>query len=144
MNTTLFDALSLQATEFIATTPLYKGAVFRDPDTEAASFGLIAVHPMEWELQIDLDTEEDFERFVKRYIMLEKYISCYYEEKPSKSGLPHRHITVTMNDVTCESHWKRIALQAALGSDGNREMFNCIRTLNGDSAPSVFFELPTV
>lgn len=59
-------------------------------------------------------------------------------ESPSKSGLPHRHITITFDfDLT---QWQRLAFQAALGSDTKRECLGCIMTLAGDEHPTLFLE----
>lgn len=139
MNDKILDDFSCM-TETITT---YKGAIFRDPDEEAKNYGLVAVHPCHDELQVDLDTEADYVVFQKRLCTFQKHVPIVQVRvNPSKSGLPHRHITVQLEE-NIESHWQRIAMQAVLGSDGNREMFNVIRTHGGGNAPSVFFELPT-
>jgi hypothetical protein len=57
---------------------------------------------------------------------------------PSASGLPHRHITITLNESM--DIWKRIALQVCLGSHVTREVLNSHRVLLKQECPIVFFE----
>jgi len=102
--------------------------------------GLDVVFP-EWnELQLDIDNEADYERFlrvipiVSNYFTVEKCV-----ETLSRSGLPKRHITLTLaKDVS--NPLLRIALQACLGSDGMREFLSLVFYEKGDSRSTLFFE----
>ena len=72
-------------------------------------------------------------------VLSKKGAVCSCEIHPSKSGLPKRHIPVTLPfDVDAVT---RILLQACLGSDGRRELFGWIRYIAGDNTPSMFLEL---
>lgn len=93
----------------------------------------------DYTLQIDIDSEENFEIWKSNFSVLKKIITiknvCIVE---SFSGLPHRHITIVLKygyDI-----WKRIALQAILGSDLKRETLNMCRALTSSDYPIVFFE----
>src|SRR4030042_6814949 len=97
---------------------------------------LSVVVPDDWTLQIDIDSEEDFQEYQKRANLISRAIPLTEKIEPSFSGLPNRHVTLTSPfrmDV-----WKRIALQAALGSHSTRELFNAFRVLNEDRGPIVF------
>jgi hypothetical protein len=66
----------------------------------------------------------------------ERFGAATAKWKPSKSGLPHRHVVVA-SPRNMLSPAKRIALQAILGSDPLREMLSMFRYLNGDPYPSL-------
>lgn len=92
-------------------------------------------------LQIDLDSDEAF-AFFEEQIGLMNNIGLVswngYDVRPSKSGLPHRHVTVKLLESL--SIIQRIALQAALGSDRRRELLS-IKGLMNDTMlyPVVLF-----
>lgn len=104
--------------------------------------GKVVVTPSDRELQIDIDSEEHYAVFLRsaEVVLLNWGEACdiEIEEHPSSSGLPRRHITLTLPfDVT---PWQRIALQAALGSDPIRELLSATRLMKGDVHPTLFVE----
>lgn len=105
--------------------------------------GYRIVLPKSNELQIDIDTDEQHDVFVRAS---ESLVRNWWLDAPlpdievheSKSGFPSQHVTVTMPfDL---DPWQRIALQAALGSDQMRELLSAIRLMKGDTAPTLFVE----
>lgn len=105
--------------------------------------GYDIVYPAANELQIDIDSDEQYAVFKQAIACVnrnwEEIGEVTYEEHPSKSGFPSRHITAKMPfDV---EPWQRIALQAALGSDPIRELLSATRMLRGDIHPTLFVEL---
>lgn len=113
---------------------------------EAAKVGCYVVYPADNQLQIDIDSDEAFALFEKR--MAELYRRTPYPMyqlshdpviTPSKSGLPHRHVTLTFS-MRVFSEWERIGMQLALGSDPTREALNALRLASGIGKPSRFFE----
>ena len=106
---------------------------------EAEGSGLKTVFPKANELFIDIDDDDAYNRFNEVVQILTRYTYVHdINTTPSKSGLPRRHVVVTLNgDV---SDLERIALQAALGSDGKREMLSYMRLKGGDPHPTLFFE----
>lgn len=99
------------------------------------------VLPAPNQLFIDIDTNEAYEHFKKQLSILDESVGTKMQEYPSKSGLPHRHITITLDFAVLHS-WQRLALQAALGSDPIREVLACVQLLYGDENPSLFSEEP--
>ncbi len=96
------------------------------------------VEPEDNQLQIDIDSEDDMDRFDKFYSLLSKELpGATYNLTTSISGYPHYHITVTC--VEAMDVWKRIALQACLGSHINREVLNAYRVMRGSDLPIAFF-----
>jgi hypothetical protein len=103
--------------------------------------GLVLVVPEDNEIQIDLDSEEEWEEFQKRFEVFKRHFGLFIEGVktiPSKSGLPHRHIYIEMG--TKYSVMERIAFQACLGSDPTREINNMRRVFNDDIYPIALFE----
>ena len=105
------------------------------------------VIPAPNQLQIDIDSEEAYRLFFVRLMEFERHsgYSIYKEERPSKAGLPHRHVTLTVYEVDGRTphifnDYERIALQAVLGSDLVRETLNMWRLLRGEKNPSRLFE----
>ena len=102
------------------------------------------VFPAENELQIDLDSEEAFVKFIGQLHLLCGILGVDdlpSEGHPSKSGLPKRHATVTLPfNVTAE---QRIVLQVFCGSDQARELINYSALQNGDPTPTLFIERVT-
>lgn len=121
-------------------------------EEEARNNGLRVVVPADGELQIDLDSEEDYQNHKAMMEVLSGRGVVYeYHEAPSKSGLPNRHITVKLlsgpggRDITLPlDPWQRIALQAALGSDPVRELLSCMRVFRNVEPPTAFLELPLI
>jgi len=103
--------------------------------------GCIVVIPAANQLQLDLDTEEAYRHFQRRYNEL--YGNTGYnmraEATVSASGLPHRHVTITAKDHVFEP-WERFAMQMLLGSDMIRETLNVYRHLAGVENPTRLFE----
>ena len=102
--------------------------------------GFRVVSPLENELFIDIDSEEQMKIFTSRLTeRVRKEIGVVeWTANPSKSGLPKRHITVTL-----DKGWlplERVFLQLYLGSDPTREYLSLFRIINGDPEPTLFFE----
>lgn len=91
------------------------------------------------QLFVDLDTEEQYTQFKFQIKLLKKHFwFSGWTEAPSMSGLPHRHIVVTMHDAY--PVMTRIALQACLGSDPTRELLSVRRAHNNEDNVVIFFE----
>lgn len=103
--------------------------------------GFEIVVPGKDELQIDIDSEEEYQKFWKRFECLQ-YNGVDAEiiyDQPSKSGKNgRRHIVIKM-PIEMDPV-KRIAFQAALGSDWVRELLSLLRFENGDVDPTLFVE----
>lgn len=106
---------------------------------EAEKDNLDVVFPKANELQIDIDNEHSYEVYVKMSEILERHYGIIYaKDRPSRSGLPKRHITITLRqDLT---NMERIALQACMGSDRVREALSVIQERNGDPHATLFLE----
>lgn len=95
------------------------------------------------ELFLDIDTPEAYEHFRLMIKLLQIQINgISFKEYESRSGLPHRHIVVSMPDDFIEVPYKRIALQAILGSDRTRELLSLRRIEAEDPFPSLFSRKP--
>jgi hypothetical protein len=108
---------------------------------EATAMGQKVVMADDFTLQIDIDSEEDMEKWKKGSEILLRAINGSSSEvtiTESKSGLPHRHITIHL--IKPMGVWQRIALQLCLGSHITRETLNSYRVLVGNECPIVFFE----
>lgn len=92
------------------------------------------------ELFVDLDTKESIEAFPALYELFLQLFpdSVIMRQTPSKSGVG-QHVYVRLKYAMAAT--ERIAAQAALGSDGKREMLSLIRAMTGDPEPVLFFEL---
>lgn len=101
--------------------------------------GFDVCYPENNELFIDLDTEEQYQVFLKQWESLMRFeYDWTYKVSPSKSGLPRRHIRV---DTDIElSDAERIAWQAALGSDILRELLSLVRLDKQEINPTIFIE----
>lgn len=104
--------------------------------------GFVVIEPKDNELFIDIDNDEQYQMFNKNFEILQreyKPAQILYD-KPSKSGLPRRHIIIQMpwrlRDI------ERIAWQGALGSDPTRELISCIRLKRNIIKPIIFIEKP--
>ena len=114
--------------------------VRRDYIAKVTAEGKRVVIPSAYELQLDIDSEEQYAVFLRSAeVVLRNWAdSVEIEEHPSSSGLPRRHITLTLPFEV--GPWQRIALQAALGSDPVRELLSATRLLRGDDYPTLFVE----
>jgi len=91
---------------------------------------------------IDIDTEDEYKRFLTALHTVQKQIECsiVYDEY-SKSGAPKRHIILDFpNENFTKNEWKRLALQMFLGSDPRRENLNMIRLIITGNPENIFFE----
>jgi hypothetical protein len=98
------------------------------------------VYPEPNQLQLDIDSEKSYDDFEKRMRSVHRWIEwdMAFDIRPSKSGLPHRHITVTVkNRVFTDS--ERIAFQLMFGSDPVRESVNAMRCAVGVENPCCLF-----
>jgi len=107
-------------------------------ESAAKDKGLVVVYPSSFELQLDIDNDLSYAIFKNVIEILPKGFVKNVEEHPSVSGLPHRHITVTLHREFNEL--EKIALQFMLGSDRVRESLGILRHFEGDNQPSCFFE----
>ena len=95
--------------------------------------------PEKDELFIDIDSEEDYKHFSKMITrVMKEFTGITFTEKPSKSGLPKRHIVVRWPWEI--ENIERITWQAILGSDRTREMLSMFRMYNEDPVPTLFAE----
>ena len=108
---------------------------------EAQDNGLVVVYPESNQLQIDIDSDRAFEIFLEMKHLLDKFFVVRgVTILPSRSGLPKRHITVTLhNPIT---NYQRLALQVMMGSDRVREFLGYIQEMQGDPTPILFIEKP--
>lgn len=97
------------------------------------------------ELFIDIDSPEALAQFEHVWPMVGKHFGISFISKkpgvvvtPSKSGGEKKHIRVKLGQS--QPLLARIALQAALGSDGRREGISILRALRGEPNVVVFFE----
>lgn len=96
--------------------------------------GFIILAPADNELFIDIDGEGEWINFWdKACRLIEEYGDVDIFVKESNSGLPHRHIRIHLPfNVT---DYQRIAFQAALGSDGTKELISIFRTMEDEDFP---------
>lgn len=127
----------------IATTKQFNDEYDFDAKAEevAKSKGLVVVFPKSNQIQLDLDTENSYDEFLRRLPCF-MFDNIEYSVAPSASGLPHRHVTLTFL-TRAFTEWERICIQAALGDDPLRVFLNTRRLLAGCENPSRLFEKPT-
>ena len=119
-------------------------------EIEAANRGLRIVYPEDNQLQLDIDSQEAYEVFqtLFRELGLDSIYEVTKTESASASGLPHRHITITLQEYSAHgslvpysmTEGERIAFQLALGSDPVREFLNLKRLIYGTKRPTRLFE----
>jgi hypothetical protein len=103
--------------------------------------GLVVVYPASNQLQIDIDSDRAFNIFLEMQHLLEKYFEVgKVKITASRSGLPKRHITVTLDQPI--TNYQRLALQVMMGSDRVREFLGYIQEKQGDPTPILFIEKP--
>ena len=98
------------------------------------------VIPTSRQLQIDCDGLRAFQKFAELYRMLREngHAKGWIAKWKNSTSRGHAHITITMPRKKSLAH--RIALQALLGSDLKRELFNWMRAERGSRLPVLFFE----
>jgi hypothetical protein len=104
--------------------------------------GLVVMPAGENELQLDIDTDEAYAQFGRVLPVLKEYfgvISNFTTRSKSGDG---RHVRIRLAQPM--PVMQRIALQAALGSDGVRELLSVVMVLNNDVAPCLLNETPAV
>jgi len=122
---------------------------FRAAEDIASERGLVVVYPKDNELQLDIDSEEQWTEFMRRKAFFDEFFwgqSQTYDMKvtESSSGHPKRHVTMAFKDRTFD-HYQRMTYQAALNDDPKRTFLGLARLLQGrsDNPPTTLFELPT-
>lgn len=103
---------------------------------QAEAEGFEVVRATDSCLLLDLDTPEALAQYARVLpILMENCLGYEAERWQSKSG--NTHVRVTLNG---QHPWAvRYALQAALGSDGVREVLAVLRMMNGcDEASNLF------
>lgn len=113
--------------------------------------GFKIVYPAANELQIDIDTEEQYALLLKQVEVFNRNYKAPFDGDlhcsppiqlkvwPSTSGKPERrHASIALPFNV--DRWQRIAWQAAFGSDPLREMLSLFRALGGDETPGLFVE----
>ena len=135
-----FGKLDVDATEE-ETTPSTQIYEFdRNCAKVAAEKGCRVVYPESNQLQLDIDNEKSYADFERRVLSVTSRLQWQMDIKmtPSKSGLPHRHITITVLGAEFND-WQRVALQLMFGSDPVRESVNAMRCAAGVENPSCLF-----
>lgn len=113
----------------------------KDCEEIAKERGLMVVFPEANQLQIDIDSEEQFSEFERRWWAFKTQWNVSREDKVSASGLPNRHVYLTFRDRVF-SEEERIMWQAALNDDPLRVFLNAMRLAYGVKNPSRLFEKP--
>lgn len=96
------------------------------------------VFPGPNELQLDFDSEDDYDRFRGELLNLLGEVHPFAQivlDEPSKTS-GHRHVVVQLE---CSlTPLTRLLLQACLGSDRKRELLGYINLQRGDQQPTLF------
>ena len=111
----------------------------------AAQLGCIMVVPAYNQLQIDIDTPEQFIEYATRLKTLrENRPDLIFTEdvRSSRSGGSRYHSTLTFSNMLFDQT-SRIAWQMMLASDPVREALSMFGVIMGHENPSVFFERGT-
>lgn len=118
----------------------YRLETLEEIQKRADDNGLLVVFPGPTEIQIDIDSDEQYKVFQGRLGMLGEHLPTFkvVRNAPSRSGLPKRHITIDMGQELTED--RRIALQSVLGSDPTRELLNCVEHILGMEHSVLFYE----
>lgn len=97
--------------------------------------------PAEDELQVDIDSDEQYEIYQANFSILCRESRDVFQTRmvESKSGPGHKHITIKWRGHKFTAY-ERIAWQAALGSDPKRELLSALRCHAGDAHPTLFVE----
>ena len=99
--------------------------------------GCVMVWPRASELLLDLDSAQAVQDFVARLPLFEELFGAY---RIRIWASRRKGMHVWIRSGYCLSPERRIALQAALGSDWKREMLGIKRVVSGISTPSLLFK----
>lgn len=120
-----------------------------DPRDVAKELGATCILPKSNEIFVDIDSEEAWVEMWKRIDELETvkgkrlYDNLKIDHRPSKSGLPHRHVSISFYRGFEPSHLSeavRILLQQFFCSDQTREYIKTICFICEGTGRSAFFE----
>lgn len=110
-------------------------------DAKAREMGVQVVYPIYDELLLDLDRPEDVSTYYERIADLEEHYPFRSDLRTtSKGGRVHMYVSLDMPKERKLTEYERVALQAVLGSDHKREIYNLARVQRGDAHPVVLFE----
>ncbi len=114
-----------------------------DAETVAEQRGCHVVYPDPDQVQLDIDTDEQYQVFLRRkqdWASLERHydVPKWLGSATTTSQNGNKHITVTFDRNL--DHRERVLMQMALGSDPIREQLNYFRILRGEENPSRLFE----
>lgn len=113
---------------------------------EKAELGnLVVCVPAADEIQIDIDSQQAFDKFMESWGILKAHTAfcdCPVLITPSKSGLPKCHVRI--KSYCTLGPMERIALQAVLGSDITRELLSVVQVFNNDPESTLLLETPKV
>lgn len=109
---------------------------------QAEARGCRVIEGGEKKLLLDFDDDQSVERYMKMRSKLNELYPILSEGWwRSSSGAPHAHAVIHFTPEAAPlSADQRVALQAALGSDGFREMFAVRRLTLGVEEPSLLFQ----
>lgn len=110
-----------------------------DPYATAKKFGLSVVLPNDNELMIDCDSRHTNHVDALMKIMESTGVVKIIQRRVTTSRTGNKHVYLTLDRVV--TPLERIALQAALGSDAEREMYSLMHLFKGDPNPTLFFEV---
>lgn len=119
----------------------YREDTTQDVIARAKARGCDVLIPEDNELFIDIDTDKQYLEFLSR---LAKFPNMMFMQariksnKPSASGLPHRHIIVEISENLPPEI--RATMQMFLCSDPVREILAVRRVLQGVENPIIFIE----
>ena len=102
---------------------------------EAKTAGFEVVQSAPNLLLLDLDTAAAYRQYERVMPLLQRYYEAVPEETESKSG--NIHVVVRLGEDM--PVMKRIAWQAALGSDGIKEALATLRVQEGCGEPCLLF-----
>lgn len=108
---------------------------------KAEHFDCDVIRSDEYHLLLDLDSKEQQKHFDKmlKSGALQKFFPCKVVDFwQSKSGKGHKHVVLKLEKPL--HPLQRLVLQAALGSDPNREILTLQRVLRGEEEPSLLYK----
>src|SRR5689334_6803495 len=128
---TLMDTIATKSTDHYGKKDLEKFAKAK---------GLVMVYPTDHELQIDIESQADYEVFKKHFaVLLEQSWKIDIQDAPSRNKPEGRHITLRVLNKKF-TQLERLLLQAVLGSDRMRELLCYFDKENGNGDTTFFFE----
>lgn len=117
------------------------GQTRKDYYAELESKGMVVVTPKPNQIFIDIDTEEQYNRYNVMFGIVSKNIASVFKvyDEPSPSNKPfHRHIIIELPfDV---SEMERLVYQAVLGSDSIKEFLSLLRIYAGELPATLLAE----